>query len=209
MDDNLLAQIFEFDPEVHDILKRTSNVSKKYVGSYQPYQPLLSLNLGLPSFAKLLLHEDLKVFENLVFPKATYVKVAALIFVFKMAENILFYSPTYIPVLGAFFDEVASLAQNNSQGFDKFLILSKFVGYYDPKQPFLYFLKTKNVTGLVSLIRACPELFSDVEKLLMNTFAADFPKSLEVLSEHFSKNPSDFHVFLGRRCSEIGFMCLY
>ncbi len=195
-DDNLLSKIFDCDPNVQVSLKQLNRTAANIERNERPYQRLLGLNLNVPNLALLPLHGDLKVFENIIFPSTVEGQISGLIFVFKMAQNVLRFSPIYTQVIEAVFDAAAALAgkaQYNPQPFQAFLLTSRFDSFPDSMHVVKHFvLNRQNIHDLVLLKCSCRALLANLEQIILRFPREEQDEIFIALAHHVTEHPQDF-----------------
>ena len=208
-DDYILSRIFEFSPEAQVNIRTVSTSGRYFIDENAPYQRSLGLNLNISGFSKLPLHGDLKLFENVSFPKTSEGKMDALLFLMGMSRFALKNSPINDALLGIIYDEFADLAANNPTTFQIFLATVNIGQTEDNQRLFMHFIKTRNPGALVVLKQACPSLWSKSDKTYKGLSDPELFESVAVLSAHFSAKPDDFNVLFPNYLSVFTVICLF
>ncbi len=196
--DNLLIHLMRQFPTVPFKLWAVNSCFKEFVERNGPNQHVLAENLGLPGFKTLPLHGDLRVFENVKFPKDPTGKVASLVFTFVMSNQVLFCSSLLDAVLEIVYDEAALLAHNAATEFENFVKLSRFEIVADPINVFKHFTKKGDVSGLINFMVACPGLFwnsSNLEKFYNESLLSQL---IESVAGHVTQNPKIVNLIFRR-----------
>ncbi len=196
--DNLLIHLMRQFPTVPFKLWAVNSFFKEFVERNSPNQQVLAENLELNGFKTLPLHGDLRVFENVKFPKDSTGKVTSLVFVFMMSSRVLSRSSILDAVLGIVYEEAALLAQNAPAEFENFLKLSRFEIVADPISVFKHFAKKENIYGLIEFMAACPGLFwnsSCIEKFHNEGLLSQV---IELVARHVTEKPQIVNLLFSR-----------
>lgn len=205
----VLAHILSFNPGLQATLCHCSKDLKQRIDAMNPYQLQLALNLKLPSIAKLPLHFDLKVFEDIVFPDTLEGKRNALILVYKMCEQVLPFSEIKEQLMEIIYDEVAELAQTSPSDYMLFYEATRDSLFSPRKKAFLHYINKRNFDGFLAINSATPSVFGPINDLIRDLISDRNFTAIAVFSECIKENPDRLMSIFDGKLSSCALLCLF
>ncbi len=190
----ILRQIYNFLPEMHALLSKTSKEGREVMANNPFFLEDLASRLGIDRLKQLPVHSDLKIFENFEFPKTPMGKAEAVALVYKIAKHILNRSSIYSRLMEIFYDELLDFSSASQESFERFSVVLNLEREFDGEIPFfLYAIRNGRIDDLIKLSRFIP--LSQWASYLFS-FDEGFTAT-KLLIAHFTKKPEHVEVFCG------------